>query len=107
MAKYLGKIGFIETTETTPGIWEPSVTERHYYGELLRNSRRRDTPNNINDDLAISNEISILADPYAVNHFYSIEYIEFSDALWKVTNVEVQYPRLILTLGGVYNGKQA
>ena len=107
MAKFLGKIGFIETAETIPGTWTPRVTERKYYGELLRNSRRRDTPNNINDDLAISNEISIIADPYALNHFYSIEYIEFSGTMWKVINIEVQYPRLILTLGGVYNGEQA
>lgn len=107
MAKFLGKIGFVETVKTTPGVWEPTVTERHYYGELLRSSRRRDTPNKINDDLTISNEISILADPYALNHFHSMEYAEFSGVCWKVTNVEAQYPRLILTLGGVYNGEQA
>lgn len=107
MAKFFGTIGFIETIETTPGVWEPKVTERSYYGELLRNSRRRDTPTNINNDLNISNEISIVADPYALNHFHSIQYATFSGAAWKVTNVEVQYPRLVLTLGGVYNGEQA
>lgn len=104
MAKFYGKIGFVETEETSPGIWEPSVTERSYSWDVQRYSRRKDTPNNINDDLSISNTISILADPYAMNHFYTMAYVEFSGAKWKVTNVEVQYPRLILTLGGVYNG---
>jgi hypothetical protein len=107
MAKFYGKIGFVETAETTPGIWEPIVTERNYSGNLERNSRRRDTPNNINDDLSISNSISIVADPYVMNHFHSMEYVEFSGIKWKISDVEVQYPRLILTIGGEYNGKQA
>lgn len=107
MSKMLITLGFIDTEETTPGVWEPRVAERHYYCELLRNSRRRDTPTNINDDLTISNELSILADPYALNHFHSLQYVKMFNASWKVTNIEVQYPRLTLTTGGVYNGKQA
>lgn len=107
MAKYYGTIGFTETNETSPGIWEPTVVRRNYYGDILRNNRRRDTPTDINDDLSISNEISILADPYAMNHFYSMAFIEFQGIAWKVVNVEVQFPRLILTLGGVYNGDTA
>lgn len=107
MAKFFGKIGFIETEETTPGVWKPTVTERKYYGELQRNNRRRDTPTNINDNLTISNEISIIADPYALNHFHSMQYLYFCGTAWKISNIEVQFPRLILTLGGVYNGEQA
>ena len=107
MAKFFGKIGFVETEETTPGVWEPKVIERKYYGSLERNNRRRETRDKVNDDLSISNSVSILADPYALNHFYSMEYLEFSGTLWKISDVEVQYPRLILTLGGVYNGEQA
>lgn len=107
MAKYFGTIGFVETEETTPGVWEPKVTKRKYYGNVVDQSRRRDTPSNINDDLTINVQISIVADPYALNHFYSMEFIEFSGSYWKVVNITPQYPRLILTLGGVYNGKQA
>ena len=107
MSKYYGKIGFVETKETTPGVWSPDITERMYYGDVMRNNRRRDTPTEINDSVSISNEISIVADPYAMNHFYSMEYIEFQGTVWKVSNIEVQYPRLILTLGGVYNGDTA
>ena len=107
MAKYFGTIGFVETKETTPGVWEPRVTTRRYYGEMVRSGRNRDNPNAINDDLRVNATISIVADPYALNHFHSMEFIESSGAVWKITSVEVQYPRLILTLGGVYNGEQA
>ena len=107
MAKYFGTIGFVETKETTPGVWEPKVTTRRYYGDLERRSRNRDNPSAINDDLRVNATISIVADPYALNHFHSMEFIEYSGAAWKISSVDVQYPRLILTLGGVYNGEQA
>lgn len=105
MAKFYGPIGYVETVETTPGVWEEQITERNYYGELVRNTRRWETSGNLNDNLAIANEISIVADPYAYEHFHSMRYVEFMGARWKISNVEVQYPKLILTVGGVYNGK--
>ena len=105
MAKYFGKIGYSVTQETVPGVWEESVTERSYYGDLIKNTRRHQSADKVNDDLSISNEISILADPYAYENFHAMKYVEFMGAKWKVTNVEVQYPRLILTVGGVYNGE--
>lgn len=105
MAKYFGKIGYSVTQETVPGIWEESVTERSYYGDLIKNTRRYQSADKVNDDLSISNEISILADPYAYENFHAMKYVEFMGAKWKVTNVEVQYPRLILTVGGVYSGE--
>lgn len=104
MAKFCGKIGFIETQETSPGVWTETVIERIYYGDLLRNTRRWDSSEYLNDNLSISNQISIVADPYAYENFHSIKYAEFMNAKWKVISVDVQYPRLILDLGGVYNG---
>lgn len=104
MAKFYGKIGFIETQETSPGVWTETVVERNYYGDLLRNTRRWDSSEYLNDNLSISNQISIVADPYAYENFHSIKYAEFMNAKWKVSSVDVQYPRLILDLGGVYNG---
>lgn len=103
MAKWFGKIGFGVTSETKPGVWTESITPREYYGDLIRNTRRLQSGDQVNDDINISNEISIVSDPYANEHFYAIRYVEFAGAKWKVTNVDVQYPRLILTLGGVYN----
>lgn len=105
MAKWYGIIGYAETVEIKPGIWEEQITERDYYGDLFRNSRRLQSTDKVNDDINISNQLSIVADPYAINNFYSMRYAEFSGAKWKITDVEVQYPRLILTLGGVWNGQ--
>ena len=104
MAKFYGTIGYATTVEVEPGIWEEQITERPYYGDLIRNTRKLQSSNSINDDINIANEISILSDPYAIDHFYSMRYVEFMGAKWKISNVEVQYPRLILEIGGVYNG---
>lgn len=102
MAKFYGKIGFAETVETTPGVHEDQITERSYYGDLRRNSRRLESASQVNDNVNVSNELSIVADPYAYQNFHSIRYAEFMGAKWKVSNAEVQYPRLLLTLGGLY-----
>lgn len=104
MAKWFGKIGYAEMMETSPGIWEEQITERSYYGDVTRNVRRLQTSDSVNDDVNISNSISIVADPFATQKFHSMRYIEYMGTLWKITDVNVQYPRLELTLGGVYNG---
>lgn len=106
MAKFYGAIGYAQTVETEPGIWEEVITERNYYGELNRNSRNLQTSGNVNDNVNISNEISILADPYANEHIYSMRYVEFMGTKWKVNSVEVKYPRLILSVGGLYTDAQ-
>lgn len=105
MAKFYGVVGYIETVETEPGLWEEQKTEREYYGELVRNTSKFQTSGGVNDDVNVSNEISIVADPYANQNFHKIRYVEFMGAKWDVTNVEVKYPRLILSIGGVYNGE--
>ena len=105
MAKFYGKIGYANTVETKPGVYEEQIVERSYYGDLIRNSRRLQSADQVNDDINISNEISIVADPYATNNFHTMRYAVFMGAKWKISNVEVSYPRLILTLGGVYNGQ--
>ena len=104
MAKWFGKIGYAETVESKPGVWKEQITEREYFGDLLRNSRRLQSSSSLNDNVTISNEISILADQFAYQNFHSIRYAEFMGTKWKISNIEVQYPRLILTLGDVYNG---
>lgn len=104
MAKYYGKIGFAESVESAPGVHVEKIVERNYYGELVRNSRRLQSANQLNDNINISNEISIVADPYADKNFHIMRYIEFMGTKWKISNVEVQPPRLILTVGGVWNG---
>lgn len=108
MAKWYGVVGYAEPVEVRPGVWKDQVTERTYSGDVLKNTNRwYGSSDSTNDNLSISNQLSILADPYAYQNFHSIKYAEFMGHNWKVTNVETRYPRLILTLGGAYNGEQA
>lgn len=106
MAKFYGIIGYSVTEETSPGVWTESITERNYYGDVIRNTRRWQPGEGLNDNLTINNIISIVADPFAYQNFHAIRYIKWMGASWKIDNIEVQRPRLILTIGGVYNGPQ-
>lgn len=104
--KYCGMIGYGESVETEPhsGIWEDVIIERKCKGDLVRNSRRIQNGESVNDNITISNEVYIMADAYALNNYQNIRYAEVRGARWKVNYVEVVHPRLRLTLGGVYNG---
>ena len=102
MAKFYGAIGFAVTEESSPGVYKETIEERNYYGDLIRNTRRLQTSDKLNDDINVANEISIISDPYANQNFHSIRYVEFMGSKWKVSSVEVSYPRLILTLGGLH-----
>lgn len=107
MAKFCGMIGYAtEMRETSPGVWEEGVFEKRAFGDVLRNARKLENGEDLHDDLKLNNQISIVADPYAKEHFFSIRYVNWMGAKWKVTNVEVQLPRLILTIGGVYHGQK-
>lgn len=107
MAKFYGKVAFAIASEENPkGVYKETIVTRSYYGDLIRNSRKLESADQVNDNINISNEISIVADPYAYENFHSIRYVEFMGAKWKVRTVDVQYPRLVLTLGGLYNGQQ-
>ena len=104
MGKWFGKVGYVVTKETAPGVHMEEITERSYYGDVLRNNRRLQSSGDINDDINVAIEISIVADPFARDNFHAIRYVEFMGTKWKATSVEPRYPRLIMTIGGVYNG---
>lgn len=104
MARFCGIVGYAETKETRPLIWEDRIIERKYYGDVVKNKKRTENSGNVNDDIVLSNAISIIADAYAYDHFFAIKYVIWQNSKWKVTEVEVSRPRLILTLGGIYNG---
>ena len=105
MAKWYGKIGFTVTEEIEPGMWvNNELVTREYFGDVISNQWIRQNSGEVNDNIKISNQISIVADPYAVNHVSSMTWIEFSNEKWKVSKVDVQYPRLIISLGEVWNG---
>lgn len=103
MAKFYGNVGFAETVETEPSVWEEKIVERPYFGDVLRRSRRLESSGNVNSNVNITNEISIVADPYANQNLFAMRYVEFMGTKWEISNVDVQYPRLVLTIGGVYN----
>ena len=104
MAKYYGKIGFRITEEVKPGIFKERIEVRDYFGDVIRVARRLQTADKVNDDITLTHDVSIIADPFAYNNFQSIIYLTYLGQKWKVTNVEVLYPRLSLSLGGLYNG---
>ena len=104
MAKYYGMIGYEETVKVRPGVFMPRIKQYPYVGDLVRFVGQSQQSNDSqNDDLRLSNEISIVADPYAYENFGRIKFAEFMGQKWCVTRVEVRYPRLILSLGGLYN----
>lgn len=108
MAKFHGEIGFGEQTELAPGVWDDVVTERTYFGDVVRNTRQLQEAQKVNDDISVNNSISIVADEYANEHIFAIRYIKWAGSLWKVADVDAsQRPRLLLRLGGVYDGPKA
>ncbi len=107
MAKFYGEIGYGESVEKADGVWEDVIVEYKYYGDVVRNTRSIKEGDSVNNDLSVGNSISIVADAYANEHFFAICYIKWAGTLWTVSNVDVQSPRLLLTLGGVYNGPKA
>ena len=103
MAKYFGIFGYEVSREVEPGIYVEEFVENQYYGDIIRNSRRLQEANKVNPDFSLNNQFSIVADPFANNHFHEMRYIEYMGVKWKITDVEVAYPRLILTVRGRYN----
>ena len=102
--RFHGKVGFGETVETSPGVYEDNIVEHEYFGDVVRTSRKLTEGENLNRDLSLTNSISIVGNAYANEHFFEIRYVEWAGILWTVTDVEVQRPRMLLTLGEVYNG---
>ena len=106
MAKFFGGIGYGEMTETAPGVFREVITEFPYFGDIVRNTRKLQDGEQVNDDITVQNSISIVADAYANEHIFAMRYIRWQGILWKIKDVEVQRPRLILRLGGVWNGNK-
>jgi len=104
MAKFYGAVGYGKSTEIRPGVWDDVITEYKYYGDVVRNSLRLQGGEQVSDNLSVGNSISIVADAYARENFFAMKYVEWAGERWEISEVQVQHPRLILRLGGVYNG---
>jgi len=109
MTRFFGEVGYGNSDESPSdsGVWIDTITEVQYFGDVIRNTRKLEPGDGLNEDLSVGNSISIVADEYAKNHFFNIKYVRWAGVLWTVTNVEVRSPRLILSLGSVYNGPTA
>lgn len=105
MAKWFGKIGYAVSVQTAPSVWKPQIKEYSYYGDIIRNtSSRHEATDSTNDELKFDAQISIVADQFAYQHFASMKWIELYGVKWKIAKVEPKHPRLILTVGGQFNG---
>lgn len=106
MARFHGVVGFGETSEQPAGSgkWVDTITERTYTGDVVRSSRLLEAGEGLNDDIKVNNSIRIVADTYAIDNVFAIRYVQWRGVLWTVTSVEDQRPRLLFSLGDVYNG---
>ena len=104
MAKFYGVIGYAESNETSPGVYTETIVEKKYYGDFIKNSGKVQFSGQVNEDLQVSSQISIISDPYAISNYNNVRYATIQDVKWRITNIDIQYPRLVLTLGGLYNG---
>lgn len=107
MARFRGEIGFGVKSLIKPGVWDDVVTEYIYRGDVVSNTRSLTPGESVNDNVTVGNSISIVADAYAREHFLAMKYIKWQGVLWKIDQVTVERPRLLLRLGGVYNGPKA
>lgn len=104
--KFYGEVGYAPTTIDDYGVATASIIKRNYYGDIQELTSRWQDTENVNDDIRVSHRISILADPYAIENFPYIKYVEWMGTKWEVVSTKVEYPRLVLALGGVYNSDQ-
>lgn len=104
MARFSGMIGYVTTVETTPGVWTDSIVERQYYGDLTRHSRKWGSSDGVNDNIVFGQDISIVADPYLYENAHNMRYVIFRGIKWKITNFEIDRPRVRISMGEEYHG---
>ena len=105
--RFFGKVGYQIETEDADSVWVKTMVAKSYFGDVIRNNTRRDTGDTINDKVDVNNRISIVADPFAFENFQNMKYVEWLKQLWNIKSIELQPPRIILEVGGVYNGEVA
>lgn len=103
MARYHGYVGYAIDVEAYPGVWEEQISEHEYFGDVIKNRMNIQQNGNVNAKITISNSISIIGDPFAYEHVYAMRYVTYLNKKWTITNIDIQRPRLILTIGGLYN----
>lgn len=105
MARFFGKVGFAIIEETRPSIYEEVYHERSYKGDLVRKSRQWTPTENLNDDIQIYNDVSIIADSFAIMNLGFMRYVHWLDQDFEISSASVDNDRhrITLSLGGVFN----
>lgn len=104
MARFHGYVGYAVDIETAPGVWDEEITEHEYYGDVLKNRANIQQSSDVNPGISISHSISIVGDPFAYEYLYAMRYVVYLGRKWTIKSVEVERPRIILSLGGLENG---
>lgn len=104
MAKFSGLVGYVDQEETVPGVWTPVENTRMMKGDVIRQSSSNQDGDKVNDDISLNHRVSLVGDAYAFDNYYALRWVNVDRQKWEVTSVEIQRPRIIVTLGGVYNG---
>lgn len=104
--KYFGNVGFAMSVERDPGIFENTIQERPYYGDVIKNTRRWENGDKVNDDFRVNNQISIIVDSFCIAHASRMKYITWLGHKWKIESVDISFPRMIVTMGGLWNGSE-
>lgn len=105
MAKFRGTIGFvIDDVEVSPGIYKTEIIERTYTGDIYRDSKRMtDSSSTTNQSVSLSISFNFLTDNFAIDYLYAMSYLIFRGKKWSISTLELKYPRMEITLGGLYN----
>ena len=104
MAKFCGVIGFAVSKETKPGVWTNEIEERTYCGDVIKNNRAWQSADQVNDNFNITDQISIMPDDFAMENSHTMKYVVYLGVKWKILSISAPRPRIILTLGGLFNG---
>lgn len=104
--RFYGEVGYAPTVVDDYGVATADIIKRNYFGDVVSLTSRWQQTENLNDDIRVSHQISIVADPYAIENFPYIKYVEWLGTKWEVLTARPEFPRIILSLGGVYNGDQ-
>ena len=106
MAKYR-KLS--RTSSQRKALLRGQVTQLLVNGKIVTTEANRwdiQPSGGVNDDLNSNHSVSVIMDPFMSENYQLIKYVRFMGVAWKVKTAELSYPRIKLTLGGEYNGKQ-
>lgn len=103
MTRFFGKVGYSHPVRSN-GVVEDVITEHSYAGDELRNTRYFAQGDTVLGKVTFQTRISVIADAFALENYRDIVYVNWEGTLWIVESVTTERPRLILLLGGKYNG---